>query len=67
MNEATARRIAEIFSGEAYQSGGGFWTVRIRKEDGRIVLFSDHMIAEFASEKVFDSGANPINKINLYN
>lgn len=65
MSEITARRIAEIFGGEAYDSGGGFWVVKLCRKNGRLVLISGMLVSEYASEEAYEHARNPIKTIEI--
>jgi len=54
MNEEQANAIAEIFSGEAWNSGGGTWLAAYWRGDGKYIVFSGDAVCEYASEDDFD-------------
>jgi hypothetical protein len=54
MNEYQAKQIAEAFSGETWQSGGGIWLVLLRQGNGKLVVISDEAICEYDNEKRFE-------------
>ena len=64
MNEADAKLLAKIFDGEAWHSGGQIWLVRLTNSDGRLVVFSDELVSDYASESDFENG-KPIQTITL--
>ncbi len=55
MNEQQANALAEIFSGEAWDSGGGLWLAAYWRGDGKYIVFSGDSICEYASEDDFDN------------
>ncbi len=55
LNERTADQIARALGGESWQSGGGIWLVLIRRKDGALVVISDEVISEYASEAAFET------------
>jgi hypothetical protein len=55
MNEQQANSLAEIFSGEAWDSGGGIWLAAYWRGDGKYIVFSGDAICEYDSEADFDS------------
>ena len=57
MEEIQATKIAEIMGGDTWQSGGGIWLVIIRRNDGHLVVISDEVICEYASEENFESSS----------
>lgn len=54
MNEQQANLLAEIFSGEAWDSGGGTWLAAYWRGDGKYIVFSGDAICEYNSEEDFD-------------
>ena len=56
LNETTAPQVAQALGGEAWQSGGGIWLVLVRRKDGRLVVISDDVVGEYASEADFEAG-----------
>jgi len=54
MDEQTAKQLAAIVGGEAWQSGGGIWLVAIHNDDGTIVVLSGDSVCEYESEEAFD-------------
>ncbi len=54
MNEQAAQKLAAIFGGESWQSGGGIHLVTVRRSDGSMVVFSDEAICEYESEEAFE-------------
>lgn len=54
MNEPQANALAEIFSGEAWNSGGGIWLVAYWRGDGKYIVFSGDAVCEYDSEEAFD-------------
>lgn len=53
-NEGQARQIAQVLSGEAWQSGGGIWLVLLRQANGKLVVISDEAVCEYDDEKHFE-------------
>ena len=64
MNEADAIKLAKIFGGEAWHSGGQIWLVRLTNADGKLVVFSDELVSDYANEADFEKG-KPIQTITL--
>ena len=54
MNEEQANALAEIFSGEAWNSGGGIWLAAYWRGDGKYIVFSGDVVCEYDSEEAFD-------------
>lgn len=57
MNERQANALAEIFSGEAWNSGGGIWLAAYWRGDGKYIVFSGDAVCEYDSEEAFDNAA----------
>ena len=55
MNEQQANALAEIFSGEAWNSGGGIWLAAYWRGDGKYIVFSGDAVCEYDSEEDFDA------------
>lgn len=55
MNEQQAKALAEIFSGEAWNSGGGTWLAAYWRGDGKYIVFSGDAVCEYDSEEAFDT------------
>jgi NDP-sugar pyrophosphorylase family protein len=55
MNEKQANSLAEIFSGEAWDSGGGIWLAAYWRGDGKYIVFSGDALCEYDSEEAFDN------------
>lgn len=55
MNEQQANALAEIFSGEAWDSGGGIWLAAYWRGDGKYIVFSCDAVCEYVSEEAFDN------------
>jgi hypothetical protein len=55
MNEQQANALAEIFSGEAWNSGGGIWLAAYWRGDGKYIAFSGDAVCEYDSEEAFDA------------
>jgi hypothetical protein len=55
MDEEHAKAVAEALGGETWQSGGDIWLVILRRTDGRLVVISDEVLAEYKDESAFDS------------
>lgn len=64
MNEQQANALAEIFSGEAWNSGGGTWLAAYWRGDGKYIVFSGDAVCEYSSEDDFDA-ANASNTLVL--
>lgn len=56
MNQQQAEALANVFSGEAWDSGGGTWLAAYWRGDGKYIVFSGDAICEYASEEDFDKG-----------
>ena len=56
MNEQQANALAEVFSGEAWNSGGGIWLAAYWRGDGKYVVFSGDAVCEYESDEAFDNG-----------
>lgn len=54
MNEQQAEALANVFSGEAWDSGGGLWLAAYWRGDGKYVVFSGDAVCEYDSEEDFD-------------
>ena len=54
MDQNQAESVAESLGGEAWQSGGDIWLVRISRSDGKLVIISDEMLCEYADEDAFE-------------
>ena len=54
MNEQQAKALAEVFSGEAWDSGGGIWLAAYWRGDGKYMVFSGDALCEYDSEEDFD-------------
>ena len=66
MNEEQARKVARIFGGEAYNSGGGCWVVRIFRSNGSMVLISKDVAAVWESREDYEQEASPLAEVDLY-
>jgi len=55
VDEDAAVAVAEALGGQAWQSGGGIWLVRIERTDGRLVIVSDDAVCEYADEEAFEA------------
>lgn len=64
MNELRAEALANIFGGEAWDSGGGIWLAAYWRGDGKYIVFSGDAVCEYESEEAFDNG-KPSNTIIL--
>lgn len=64
MTENRARAVAEALGGEAWQSGGNIWLVRLRGMGGRMVVISEDMICEYRDEETLREG-RPAQTIQL--
>jgi len=56
MEEESARRIAEVLGGEAWNSGGGIWLVIRKRADGKVVAISDESVCVYDSEDYLQGG-----------
>lgn len=56
MNEQQANALAAALGGYAWNSGGGIWLVLKERADGRLVVFSDEMVCEYAGAEAFHDG-----------
>lgn len=56
MNEEQARQTAGALGGETWQSGGGIWVVLVRRDDGAVIVITDEVVCEYASEEAFGEG-----------
>lgn len=57
MNEQQANALADIFSGEAWDSGGGIWLAAYWRGDGKYMVFSGDAVCEYDSEEDFDNSS----------
>ena len=57
MDEIQASKMAEILGGQVWQSGGGIWLVLIHRQDGQLVVISDEVICEYASDEDFENSS----------
>lgn len=64
MNESDAKKLAEVLGGDAWHSGGGIWLVKLMNPEGRLVVFSDDLVCEYADEDAFREG-NALQEIVL--
>ena len=55
MEQHEAESIADILGGDAWNSGGNIWLVRIERADGKLVVLSDEVICEYANEDAFEA------------
>lgn len=56
MDERQAAAMAQFVGGDAWNSGGGIWLVRIQKGTEKLVVISDEAVCEYADEDAFESG-----------
>ena len=56
MDEKQAKALAKAIGGEDWQSGGGIYVVGIRRPDGKMVVISDDLVAEYEDDEAFDEG-----------
>jgi hypothetical protein len=54
MNEEQAEAVAEALGGRTWQSGGEIWLVLFERADGKLVVISDDVICEYASQAELD-------------
>ncbi len=66
MTEIEAKSVADILGGEAYNSGGGCWVVRIFRSNGSMVLISKDVVASWDSQEDYEQEASPIAEVDLY-
>ena len=62
-SEQKARKLAELLGGHYFNSGGGVWLAYVERSDGKIVAFSDELVAVYNS--VDEIGGDPISEIEL--
>jgi NDP-sugar pyrophosphorylase family protein len=55
MNQQQAEALANVFSGEAWDSGGGIWLAAYWRGDGKYVVFSGDAVCVYDSEEAFDA------------
>ncbi len=55
MNEKQANALADVFAGEAWDSGGGIWLAAYWRGDGKYIVFSGDAVCEYDSEEDFDN------------
>ncbi|MGH7130346.1 MAG: hypothetical protein ACREJO_00155 [Phycisphaerales bacterium] len=55
MNEQQAEALANIFSGEAWDSGGGIWLAAYWRGDGKYIVFSGDAVCEYDNDEAFDN------------
>jgi len=60
-----AESIANILGGNAWNSGGNIWLVRLERADEKLVVLSDEIVCEYANEDAFET-CNPISSIILH-
>jgi len=65
MSEEQAKTIAEAVGGTPWNSGGGTYLVQIDRTDGHLVVLSDEVICEYASEEAFENN-RPVCSILLH-
>lgn len=63
MDEERAKLLAQILGGDYFNSGGGVYLVYITRQDGKVVAFSDELVAVYDS--VDNIGNDPITEIIL--
>ncbi len=66
MNEEQSKMVADILGGEAYNSGGGCWVVRIFRSNGSMVLISKDVVAAWESREDYEREASPLAEVDLY-
>ncbi len=54
MDENEANKIAEVFNGKVWDSGGDIHLVCIERDDGHLVVISDEVICEYANAEDFE-------------
>jgi hypothetical protein len=65
MNEEQANAVAQALGGNAWNSGGNIWLVRVQKEQGDMVVISDDVVCEYENEDAF-SDSKPTASILLH-
>jgi len=65
MNEQQANAVAETLGGSAWNSGGGIWLVLKERSDGKLVVISDEVVCEYASQADFENGVKETAAIRL--
>ena len=65
MDEQKASKIAEVFNGQVWNSGGGIHLVCIERADGHLVVISDEVICEYDNQEAFEDN-NPGTSIILH-
>jgi hypothetical protein len=55
MDEQQAQKIADALQGKVWDSGGGIHLVVINRQDGKLVVISDEVVCEYASEEDFEN------------
>jgi hypothetical protein len=56
MDEEKANALASALGGETWQSGGDIWLVVLRRSDSHLVVFSDEVVCEYASQEALNEG-----------
>lgn len=54
MDQQRADQLSKILGGDVWQSGGGIFLIIIKRQDGKLVVFSDEMVCEYENEAAFD-------------
>lgn len=65
MNEQQANAVAKALGGLAWNSGGEMWLVLKERSDGRLVVISDEVVCEYASQADFEKGVKETAAIHL--
>ena len=60
MDELEAKSVAKALGGEAWQSGGNIWLVSVSRADGKLVVISDELVAEYESDAAFAEGRESV-------
>ena len=56
MDQERAEQLAAILDGETWDSGGDIWLVLKKRTDGRIVVFSDELVAVYSDIDAVQGG-----------
>jgi hypothetical protein len=63
LTEENAGIVADALGGEAWDSGGGIWLIRLERPDGKLVVISDEIVCEYENEAAFEQAAAAISII----
>jgi hypothetical protein len=56
MDERRAQAVAEALGGKADHMGGNIWLAILPQSDGRLIVISEDLIAEYRDEADFEAG-----------